>query len=211
MNRLTASLAHGVLTGLAILGLGTAAIAGEPAAHQHGHKLPHAGLHIGPHWAFGHGFYHGGHASTFQEGVLRGKADLVRARGEQNLNNAQALRHFEEAVDRALDNQVKTLATRQERELMARRHRAELARLKEQRQAEARSARMLAQAEEAAQLDPFELAAMAERLAAGKLELARKLQEQGHVQKAREWLQQIVAEYPGTSAAREVGVLLAGE
>jgi tetratricopeptide (TPR) repeat protein len=211
MNRLTASVARGVLAGLTLCGLGTAAIAAQPVVHQHGHQVPHTGYRFAPYWSFGPGFYYGGHASTFQEGVLHGEADLVRAWGEQNLNNAQALRHFEEAVDRALDNQVKTLATRQEREMMARQHRAEVARLKQQRQAEARSARLQAQAEEEAQLDPFEQAAKTERLAAGKLELARKLQEQGHVEKAREWMQEIVAEYPGTAAAREVGVVLAAE
>jgi hypothetical protein len=194
-----------------MFGLGTTAIPGEPAAHQHGHKLPHAGFHIAPHWVFGPGHFYGGHASTFDEGVLRGRADLARARGEQALNNAQALRHLAAAVDYALDNHVKTLATRQEREMMARRHLAELARLKEQRQAEARTARLLAQAEAEAELDRFELAAKAERLAAGKLQLACRLQEQGHTDKAREWLREIVAEYPGTAAAREVGIMLAGE
>lgn len=211
MNRFASSLGRGILAGLSILALGSASNAGEPAVHQHGHKLPHIGVHVGPHLGFGPGYFYGGHASTFQEGVLRGQADLVRARGEQNLNNAQALRHVEEAVDRALDNHVKTLATRQEREMMARQHRAEVARLKEQRQSEARAARLLAQAEAEVEVDLAELAAKAERLAASKLELARKLQAQGRVAKAREWMQQIVAEYPGTAAAREVGVMLAGE
>ena len=49
-----------------------------------------------------YGVHH--HASTYEEGVLRGAADLVRARGEFNLNSSAAAINYQEAYRRHLLN-----------------------------------------------------------------------------------------------------------
>ena len=51
------------------------------------------------------------HASTYTESVLRGAADLTRARGEYNYNSALARVHLQEARSRDLDNQLKHAQT----------------------------------------------------------------------------------------------------
>ena len=56
-----------------------------------------------------HLFQH--HASTFQEGWLRGWADLHRAAGEYNYNSALARMYNEEAYNRYLDNEKKYAQT----------------------------------------------------------------------------------------------------
>jgi hypothetical protein len=53
--------------------------------------------------------YH--HASTLEEGVLRGGADLLRGIGEMNYNNSLAMINGQEAYSRALDNRLKGAAT----------------------------------------------------------------------------------------------------
>ena len=54
---------------------------------------------------FGYGGYgYGDHSSTFEEGVLRGAADLRRAQGEANYFNSLAAINLQEANARALVN-----------------------------------------------------------------------------------------------------------
>ena len=52
------------------------------------------------------GYYH---ASTYEEGVLRGWADVRRATGEYNYNTSAALINREEARSRYLDNREKAV------------------------------------------------------------------------------------------------------
>ena len=63
-----------------------------------------------------YGGVHFGAASTAHESILRGRADVIRARGENALLTAEALRSLEEAKSRFLDNEVKRLNVRHERE-----------------------------------------------------------------------------------------------
>ena len=51
------------------------------------------------------------HASTFEEGLLRGYADLTRARGEYALYASAAAIQFQDAYSRCLDNQKKGVQT----------------------------------------------------------------------------------------------------
>lgn len=51
------------------------------------------------------------HASTYEEGVQRGAADLVRAAGEFNYNTALSAFHAQTAVSKYLDNQIKRTQT----------------------------------------------------------------------------------------------------
>jgi hypothetical protein len=51
------------------------------------------------------------HASTWEEGVLRGRAETARAFGEMNYNNSLALVNAQEAYSRYLDNRLKAVTT----------------------------------------------------------------------------------------------------
>ncbi len=51
------------------------------------------------------------HASTLQEGILRGRADVIRSQGEANLLHSQAALNYQEAYSRQLDNKVKRVDT----------------------------------------------------------------------------------------------------
>lgn len=83
--------------------------------HFHRHCLPFV-------WHGGH------HASTVAEGYARGLADVIRARGESNLNNAVALRELEVARAQALQNKVlKVESFYARRELFRQKHAAEVA------------------------------------------------------------------------------------
>jgi hypothetical protein len=53
-----------------------------------------------------YGFYGGYHPSTVVEGYLRGRAELIEARGIASLYYAQALREREEARSRYLENRI---------------------------------------------------------------------------------------------------------
>ncbi len=53
----------------------------------------------------------GWHASTAEEGIQRGFADVVRSQGMANLNNAQATTELERARSAYLDNQYKATQT----------------------------------------------------------------------------------------------------
>ena len=208
MQRISTTLSYGVLAVSAVLGVNAQAGAGEPfAPHFTGH-WPHAVVPVG----FGGYYdYYGGGGTTYAESVLRGEAALMQAYGEYEVNSAEALCSFEAAVDLALDNKVKALEVRQERAVMARIHRAEERRNKLARRAELRSARQTARAQTEAAMSPAEQAAKQEHLAAGKLELARKLEQRGRVEAAQRWMEEIVQEYPGTAAAREVSMMIAGQ
>jgi hypothetical protein len=60
---------------------------------------------------FGHGgFGYGYHSSTFEEGVLRGAADLTRAQGEANYFNSLSAINREEARAQALVNRQQRIA-----------------------------------------------------------------------------------------------------
>lgn len=65
------------------------------------------------------------HASTLEEGVLRGGADLLRGIGEMNYNNALGRRHIEEAIDRRLDNELKYASTYFDKQTLNREARTE--------------------------------------------------------------------------------------
>ncbi len=60
-------------------------------------------------------FYGGGwvdnRASTVGESYSRGMADVIRAQGEQNLNNSVAAGNFEDARSKYLDNRIKSVET----------------------------------------------------------------------------------------------------
>jgi hypothetical protein len=47
------------------------------------------------------------HASTAEEGIARGMADIVRSAGEANLRNSEAAINYEEARSRYFDNRLK--------------------------------------------------------------------------------------------------------
>jgi hypothetical protein len=51
------------------------------------------------------------HASTAEEGIQRGFADVVRSQGMANLYNAQAATEVEKARSAYLDNQYKATQT----------------------------------------------------------------------------------------------------
>jgi hypothetical protein len=51
------------------------------------------------------------HASTLEEGMFRGGADLMRSVGEANYNNALAAIHGQEAYNAYLDNRLKAATT----------------------------------------------------------------------------------------------------
>jgi hypothetical protein len=53
--------------------------------------------------------YH--HSSTWEEGVLRGSGDVMRAAGEMNYNHSLATINYQEAYSRYLDNRLKAAAT----------------------------------------------------------------------------------------------------
>jgi len=65
------------------------------------------GQYPGP-WGYGGGY---GHASTLEEGVQRGAADLVRSQGMAALQFAQAATQAEQARHDYLDNRLKATQT----------------------------------------------------------------------------------------------------
>jgi len=54
-------------------------------------------------WFFGPGYHH---ASTYEEGVQRGFADIIRSAGAANLMNSQAAKNYEDARRKMIDNRV---------------------------------------------------------------------------------------------------------
>jgi hypothetical protein len=67
--------------------------------------------------------YH--HASTWEEGVMRGRGDVLRAWGEANYNNSLALLNSQEAYSRYLDNRLKAISTYFDMRELNRQYRAE--------------------------------------------------------------------------------------
>lgn len=63
-----------------------------------------------PGYGYGYGGY-GYHSSTYEEGVLRGSADLVRAEGDYNYQTSRAAINYQEALSRAYDNKYKRAET----------------------------------------------------------------------------------------------------
>jgi hypothetical protein len=57
----------------------------------------------------GYGNYH--HASTLEEGMANGIANLIHSAGAANLLHSQAARNYQEAHSRYLDNRVKATST----------------------------------------------------------------------------------------------------
>jgi hypothetical protein len=60
---------------------------------------------------YGYSGGYGYHASTFEEGVLRGAADLTRATGEANYYHSLAAVNYQEAAARAIVNREQAVAT----------------------------------------------------------------------------------------------------
>jgi hypothetical protein len=67
--------------------------------------------------------YH--HASTLEEGVLRGGADLLRGIGEMNYNNSLAMINGQEAYSRYIDNRLKATSAYFDMQTINREARAE--------------------------------------------------------------------------------------
>ncbi|MEQ8791840.1 MAG: hypothetical protein RIC55_36625 [Pirellulaceae bacterium] len=88
----------------------------QPLSTHLGYHQKHFGnlpwSHYGYHGGCGNG-YHGGyhHASTFEEGYLRGYADLVRSQGAYNYATSLARIKNEQARRLALENQLKATET----------------------------------------------------------------------------------------------------
>lgn len=74
------------------------------------------------------------HASTWAEGFLRGRADLVRAAGQYNYNTAASMIAAEEARSRSIDNHLKSVQTFYEKRRLYREEKKATARPKPSRQ-----------------------------------------------------------------------------
>jgi hypothetical protein len=85
----------------------------QPLSAHLGYHQEHFGNMPWPYYYGGYGGYYGGyhHASTFEEGVLRGYADLIRSRGAYNLTTSLARIKNEEARRLALENKVNATET----------------------------------------------------------------------------------------------------
>ena len=117
-----------------------------------------------------YGFYGGFHSSTLAEGYLRGRAEVIQARGVASLYYAQALREREEARSRYLDNRMASFRYHAERREL----RAEEAASRREEQARRREVRQRLEAErnaanQAKILWPAEL--MAEQYASLRAEI----------------------------------------
>src|SRR5690349_7696341 len=60
---------------------------------------------VSPSFGYGYGDYgYGYHASTFEEGVLRGKAALAQGLGQANYYNSLAAINYQDAYSRSIKN-----------------------------------------------------------------------------------------------------------
>lgn len=84
-------------------------VAPYPGSYPGGVYPPASGAPYGMYGGYGYPQYD--HASTYEEGLLRGRAALLRAYGESNYWNAQALNYAQEAYRQYLNNRKKTLET----------------------------------------------------------------------------------------------------
>lgn len=78
-----------------LLSLGPLASATAQDSYAHPHPYP-------PPWFPGFGY----HSSTYEEGVQRGFADIVRSAGVANLLNSEAAKNYEDARRKNIDNRV---------------------------------------------------------------------------------------------------------
>lgn len=147
-----------------------------------------------------------GAATTAHESINRGRADLLRAQGENALLNAEAARSREEAKSRFLDNEVKRLAVRHERKRLGI---AERAHHYEHLQSKRETQMALNRAARAAQ-DALPEAALIETNAQTQLRLAKQLLQDGQVDSGVAQLQLITEQFSQTGAAREAASLLDG-
>ena len=65
--------------------------------------LPAQVRFVGNPWGYGYGYRH---ASTYEEGVQRGFADIVRSAGAKNLMDSEAAINWEQARRAYFDNRV---------------------------------------------------------------------------------------------------------
>lgn len=145
-------------------------------------------------------YLYGGHASTVGESYARGAADVIRARGQAALLKAEALRSFEEARSRDLDNDAKQLEIRQERRRMG------LAQREASREKlRARRSTFLALNDNSQNVTSAE---KAEKRAASKVRLAKSLLRNGRTHSGVKWLVDVLEDYPQTEAATEAYVVL---
>ncbi len=191
-----------VFSSLLAVSVGSVAMAGEPV-----HPLPRPVFSGGVSIPVG-GYYGGasfGGATTAHESILRGQADVIRARGEHALLTSEAARSFEEAKSRFLDNEVKRLAVRQERKRLGiaeRAHRHEyLQARRETQMALNRAAREIQQATVPA-------AVQRESQAQNKLRLALNLLNNGKIDSGVAYLQQITEQFGQTDAAQRAATIL---
>jgi hypothetical protein len=81
-----------VLCSLGLLLVGSAGSAMAQGWHGYGNP-----------WGYGSGYHH---ASTYEEGVQRGMADIIRSKGAANLMNSEAMKNVEDARRKYIDNRV---------------------------------------------------------------------------------------------------------
>ncbi|MBX3438547.1 MAG: hypothetical protein KF861_13730 [Planctomycetaceae bacterium] len=190
------------LAGLITVTLSSFAIADGPIV-----PLPRpivaGGLSIPAAGFYGPAYFGGG--STAHESILRGQADVIRARGEHALMTAEAARSLEEAKSRYLDNEVKRLTVRQERKRLGiaeRAHRYEhIQSRRETQMALNRAAREVQQAAAAT--------VQIESQAEGKLRLAIDLLKRGNVEAGVASLQEIAQQFHQTEAGQQAASILA--
>ena len=161
--------------------------------HDHVHFVPRT---------YGSGYYGWSpYSTTWQEGLLHGYSDLLRASGQHEILHNEALRSREAAIEHALENSVRRLEVRQTRQLMGLQHRETQRRLERERRA--------ASITNAQDAEPVDEAAEAERRATNKLQLARNLLDAGRQGAAKKFLEDILRDFSETGAAEEAGRLLA--
>ncbi len=81
-----------VLCSLGLLLVGSAGIATAQDWYKYGNP-----------WGYGSGQHH---ASTAEEGAMRGMADVIRSKGAANLMNSEAMKNVEDARTKYIDNRV---------------------------------------------------------------------------------------------------------
>ena len=150
---------------------------------------------------YGYGNYP--HSSTLPEGVLRGRAELTRAAGEASLYWAEAEARYQIARRRALENRLRALQIRQERERLGLAHRRAVRELRRAANESRRSGLADAMLPE-----PSPIRFDTELRASNKLGLGRSLLERGREESAYRWLESLMIEFPDTRAAVEAENLL---
>lgn len=150
-------------------------------------------------------FRTGAAASTAHESILRGRADVIRAQGENALLVAEALRSFEEAKSRFLDNEVKRLAVRQERRRMGLAEQQERFARYQARRETTMALNRAAREMQATYVPADEIA---ETQAQNKLRLAKNLLINGRFESGIVGLIDVTRKYTETAAADEAAAIL---